>query len=131
MADTERAKYHEYDFLTLSSSQHSATPSQPSRLRDLKDLDSGKVTSLVSQGLVLWHVPGADDQTKQPSRTSPSHSEEEARNLSGSAIAVVGQDGAISRIKDELVETQAVAGPRSHQGGSDDEDVVEIMLTQL
>ncbi|KAG5648795.1 hypothetical protein DXG03_000144 [Asterophora parasitica] len=50
-----------YDFLTYPSMNFSTTPSQPSRIRNMVDLESGEVSNLVQDGMVLWAPPPEDD----------------------------------------------------------------------
>lgn len=53
----ERPSNQPYDFLSFSSVQFSSTPSQPSRIRNMDDLNSDEVSEMASDGMVLWYVP--------------------------------------------------------------------------
>jgi hypothetical protein len=50
----ERPGNQPYDFLTFPSVQYSSAPSQPSKIRGLDDLDSGEVSEMANDGMVLW-----------------------------------------------------------------------------
>lgn len=58
----ERHGTQPYDFLTFPSVQYSSAPSQPSKIRNLDDLDSGEVSEMANDGLILWYVPDIKEE---------------------------------------------------------------------
>jgi hypothetical protein len=50
----ERSGNKPYDFLTFPSVQYSSALSQPSKIRTLDDLDSGEISEMINDGMVLW-----------------------------------------------------------------------------
>jgi hypothetical protein len=58
----ERPRSQPYDFLAFPSVQYSSVPSQPSKIRSLDDLDSGEVSEMANDGMVLWHVPDVKEE---------------------------------------------------------------------
>lgn len=58
----ERPATQPYDFLTFPSVQYSSAPSQPSKIRNLDDLDSGEVSEMANDGMVLWYSPDIKEE---------------------------------------------------------------------
>jgi hypothetical protein len=66
----ERHNTQPYDFLTFPSVQYSSAPSQPSKIRNLDDLDSGEVSEMANDGLVLWYVPDIKEEEDSSDKMS-------------------------------------------------------------
>ncbi|KAF5387954.1 hypothetical protein D9615_000663 [Tricholomella constricta] len=53
----KRSGNQQYDFLNFPSTNFSTTPSQPSKIRGMANLESGEVSEMVYDGMVLWNGP--------------------------------------------------------------------------
>ncbi|GLB34111.1 hypothetical protein LshimejAT787_0109950 [Lyophyllum shimeji] len=99
-----------YDFLSFPSTNFSSSPSRPSRIRGLRNLESGEVSEMVHDGMVLWDIPDEpkEEETDELDRSMSSPSPETATE--------VGEERNKALVT-ELMEQ------------SSDEEAVEIMLS--
>lgn len=104
----ERPGNQPYDFLAFPSVQYSSVPSQPSKIRNMDDLNSGEVSEMAGDGMVLWYVPDIKE-------------EEDLSTQSDLVGSPVGTPGIV--IRDEMT------GPEQAENMSNAE-VVETMLTR-
>lgn len=81
----ERHGTQAYDFLAFPSVQYSSAPSQPSKIRNLDDLDSGEVSEMANDGMVLWYVPDIKEE-ETSSDEIPLHSNDQAGTLSDEEV---------------------------------------------
>lgn len=74
-----RGEIQPYDFLDFPSANFSTTPSQPSKIRGIENLDSGEVSELVSDGMVLWQsLEEPEAEASDEGQSAPTSREEEA-----------------------------------------------------
>jgi hypothetical protein len=87
----ERPVSQRYDFLAFPSVQYSSVLSQPSRIRNLDDLDSGEVSVMANDGMVLWHVPDIKEEYTSSDEMMLSHASasDEADNISDNEVEIL------------------------------------------
>lgn len=71
-----------YDFLSFPSTNFSSSPSQPSRIRGMKNLNSGEVSEMAHDGMVLWHIPEEEEETDEIDQLFSSSSPETRTEVS-------------------------------------------------
>ncbi|KAG6885477.1 hypothetical protein C0993_001342 [Termitomyces sp. T159_Od127] len=68
---SEKHSYQPYDFLSFPSANYSSAPSVPSKIRGMEDLNSGEVSDMVHNGLVLWGPQEEEDEDELSLPSSP------------------------------------------------------------
>ena len=84
----ERHGTQPYDFLTYPSVQYSSAPSQPSKIRNLDDLDSGEVSEMANDGMVLWYARDIKEEESSSDEISmtPLYLNDQAESLSDEEV---------------------------------------------
>ncbi|KAF8076708.1 hypothetical protein FPV67DRAFT_429044 [Lyophyllum atratum] len=101
-----------YDFLNFPSTNFSTSPSKPSRIRGMDNLDSGEVSEMVHDGMLLWHVPDID---------APKEEVEDDENEESFSLRS-------PKVWPEEEQDEAPMTEFSENSASRDEEAVEIML---
>lgn len=82
----ERRGTKPYDFLTFPSVQYSSAPSQPSKIRSLDDLDSGEVSEMANDGMVLWYEPDMKGEEESSSDEMILYSMDQDKSISDEEV---------------------------------------------
>ncbi|KAG6856791.1 hypothetical protein H0H87_000759 [Tephrocybe sp. NHM501043] len=104
-----------YDFLSFPSTNFSASPSQPSKIRDLRDISSAEVSDMVHNGLVFWG-PKKEEEKKDEADIS-----QDALQLSFSPIS-----GAYS--EENVTEDTADEQVGVHEGQLEEKRIEEEQM---
>jgi len=107
--------FNQYDFLTSSSSKSTKKP-------EFDDLNSGEVSQLANQGLVLWHIAEVNDELENPMDSVSDHDE----------VEILGKEVEGKREGEEKEGSADVAASvSSNRDFASDEETVEVMLTGM